>query len=405
MFSKRPKDRNASLAPPRGTSFTQQLARAAAMHLWRVLATLGTPHEVAVPIAGPSRRATIAVATVLALSVVLIGTVFRPVPPSLSTKVTGDSKLAAVALPHLDGALDRVSIAVVDGDTVSYANFGAESDTVYEIGSVTKTFTSLLLADAIERGDVTAESTLGEFLPLADAPAADVTLAELASHRSGLPRTAALSFQEELLFLANPHRDPFVQDVDEVIAQARTVTLSQRGTVHYSNLGTALLGQALAANSSMTYEELVRQRIFGPLGMSASTVPVTTENLPSHVLTGYSEDGKHSPAWTLYGSAPGGGIHSTAEDMVRYAQALLDGTAPGMDALTPRWDDGYGTRIGYAWNTNTVAGQTVTSHGGATGGFCAAIALDLANNRAVIILSNTKASVEPAALTLLVGEH
>jgi CubicO group peptidase (beta-lactamase class C family) len=360
----------------------------------------------AVPITARSRRATIAVATLLALSVAVIGTVARPVPPSLSTKVTGDSALAAMALPYLDGALDRVSIAVVDGGTVAYANFGAESDTVYEIGSVTKTFTSLLLADAIERGDVTAETTLGAILPgLAGAPAADVTLAELASHRSGLPRTAPLSFFQELLFLRSPNHDPFVQDVDEVIAQARTVTLSQRGTVSYSNLGTALLGQALAANSSMTYEELVRQRIFGPLGMSRSTLPITVENLPSDVLTGYSADGKHAPAWTLYGSAPGGGIHSTAEDLVRYAQALLDGTAPGMVALTPRWDAGYGTRIGYAWNTTTVAGHTVTSHGGATGGFCSAIALDLANDRAVIILSSTKAPVEQAAQTLLVGEH
>lgn len=363
------------------------------------------PPDEAVPITAPARRATIAVATVLALSVALIGTFARPVPPSLSTNVTGDSALAAAALPHLDGALDRVSIAVVDGDTVAYANFGTDSDTVYEIGSVTKTFTSLLLADAIERGDVTAESTLGEFLPLADTPAADVTLAELASHRSGLPRTAPTSFPEMLLLLRSPHRDPFFQDVDGVIAQGRAATLSRRGTVSYSNLGTALLGQALAAGSSMAYEDLVRQRIFGPLGMSASAIPVTAENLPSDVLTGYSADGKHAPAWTLNGTAPAGGVHSNAEDLVRYAQALLDDSAPGMGALTPRWDDGHGTRIGYAWNTTTVAGQTVTSHGGATGGFCAAIALDLANDRAVIILSNTKAPVEQAALTLLVGEH
>ena len=369
-----------------------------------VVAPPAAPDEAA-PITAPPRRATIAVATVLALSVALIGTVARPVPPSLSTKVTGDSALAAMALPYLDGALDRVSIAVVDGDTVSYANFGAESDTVYEIGSVTKTFTSLLLADAIERGDVAAKTTLGAILPLADAPAAHVTLAELASHRSGLPRTAPLGYFQELQFLRSPHRDPYVQDVDEVIAQGQTETLSQRGTVSYSNLGTALLGQALAANSSMTYEELVRQRIFGPLGMSASTVPVTAENLPSDVLTGYSDDGKHAPSWTLNGSAPGGGIHSTAEDLVQYAQALLDGTAPGMGALTPRWDAGHGTRIGFAWNTTMVAGHTVTSHGGATGGFCSAVALDLANDRAVIILSSTKAPVEQAALTLLVEEH
>jgi CubicO group peptidase (beta-lactamase class C family) len=344
-------------------------------------------------------------ATLLGLSVARIGTLVRPVPPSLSTKVTGDATLAAAALPYLDGALDRVSIAVVDGDAVRYANFGADSDTLYEIGSVTKTFTSLLLADAIERGDVTADSTLGAFLPLGDVPVADVTLAELASHRSGLPRNAPLSPQGELLFLGSPHRDPFSQDVDEVIARAKKLTLNQRGTVSYSNLDTVLLGQALAANSSMTYEDLVRRRILKPLGMSASTVPVTADNLPSDVLTGYSVDGKHAPAWTMNGSAPAGGIHSTTKDMVRYAQALVDGNAPGMGALTPRWDDGHGTRIGYAWNTTTVAGQTITSHGGATGGFCAAIALDLANDRAVIILSNTKAPVEQAAQTLLVGEH
>ena len=91
--------------------------------------------------------------------------------------------------------------------------------------------------------------------------------------------------------------------------------------------------------------------------------------------------------------------------MVRYARALLDGTAPGMAALTPRWDAGNGSRVGYAWNTAEVAGRTVTSHGGATAGFCTAIAIDRANQRAVIILSNTKVPVEQAALTLLVGGH
>ena len=73
---------------------------------------------------------------------------------------------------------------------------------------------------------------------------------------------------------------PSSQDVDGVIAQARAATLNQRGTFNYSNLGTALLGQALAAAARWTYDELVQQRIFGPLGMTASTVPVTAENLP-----------------------------------------------------------------------------------------------------------------------------
>jgi CubicO group peptidase (beta-lactamase class C family) len=98
-----------------------------------------------------------------------------------------------------------------------------------------------------------------------------------------------------------------------------------------------------------------------------------------------------------------GGMRSTAADMTKYATALLNGSAPGMDALTPRWDQGNGTQVGYAWNTEQLEGKTVTYHGGATGGFCAAIALDRANQRAVIVLSNTKVPVENAALTLLVG--
>ena len=349
----------------------------------------------------PPSSATIMVAVVLAASVALLGVLARPQPPSLSTAVTGDAALAATARPLLAGALDRVSIAVIDGDSVTYAHFGADGDTVYEIGSITKTFTSLLLADAIARGEVAAETTVGTLLPLGGAPAAAVTLAELASHRSGLPRTAPATIAENLLLLTS--RDPYIQDVDGVIALARDARLHERGRCEYSNLGTALLGQALAAASSLDYARLVQERIFGPLGMATSSVPVTAENLPDDAPTGYSMGGQHAPPWTLNGAAPGGGIRSTATDMARYARALLDGTAPGMAALTPRWDAGHGSRIGYAWNTDEVAGRTVTSHGGATAGFCAAIAVDRANQRAVIILSNTRVPVERAALALLVG--
>ena len=75
----------------------------------------------------------------------------RPNPPALSIVVTGDASLAARARPLLSGALDRVSLAVIDGGTVTYAGFGADEQTEYEIGSLTKTMTAMLLADAIER--------------------------------------------------------------------------------------------------------------------------------------------------------------------------------------------------------------------------------------------------------------
>ncbi len=357
----------------------------------------------------PLRRTTIAVGLLLAASVALFGVLARPHTPSLSTSVTGDLDLAARALPHLAGALDRVSIATIDRSTVTYAHFGADSGTSYEIGSITKTFTSLLFADAIVRGEVTADTKVGTLLPLGGAPVADATLAELASHRSGLPRSAPLTLKEDLLLLIERDRDPFFEDVEGVIAQARAAGLSGRGMVSYSNVGTAVLGQALASATSTDYATLVQERIFTPLGMSSSSVPTTSDNLPDDLIPGYSMDGKRTAPWTLNGSAPAGGIHSTPSDMVRYAQAILNGTAPGMDALTAHWDDrggnGSESRIGYAWFTTTVGGKTVVSHGGATGGFATYIALDIANQRAVIIMSNTKVPVEHAAISLLVGSH
>jgi CubicO group peptidase (beta-lactamase class C family) len=327
---------------------------------------------------------------------------FMPQVPSLSTQVTGDQQLAATTRPHLDGALDVVSMTTVDGASVTFAGFGADEHAVYEIGSVTKTFTSALLADAISRGEVTPDTRLGELLPVAGTPVAEVTLAELAGHRSGLPRVGTRpTVRENLLLLT--HRSAYTADLDDLVGVARSAHLTQRGRYRYSDLGFALLGEGLASAAHTDYARLLHQRLLGPLGMTSTTVPVTGSDLPTDASSGYSPDGQHQKPWAMNAWASAGGIRSTTADMARYAAALLDGTAPGMAALTPRWDNGSGARAGYAWNVEQVDGRTVTHHGGATGGFCAAIALDRTNRRAVIVLSNTKAPVEDAARQLLVA--
>jgi CubicO group peptidase (beta-lactamase class C family) len=346
-------------------------------------------------------------ALALAASLILLGSAFtRPSPPSLSTTVTGSAGLAARARPLLPGALDRVSIAVVDGSTVTYASIGANEETEYEIGSITKTFTGLLLAHAIERGEVTTETKLGALLPLAGAPVADVTLAELASHRSGLS-AQGMQLDETIPFIVRlqMHRNPYIHDVDGVLAIARKATLSNRGDFVYSNLGTALLGQALAAAAHTDYPTLVQQRLLAPLGMSATTLPLTAKDLPIDAATGYSAEGIAEAPWTIDGWAPAGGARSTPENMVRYARALLEGSAPGMDALTPQWDILQGTQqIGYAWQTQLYNGHVVTFKNGLTGGFTSKIALDRESKRAVLVLSNTAAQVDDAANGLLVGD-
>lgn len=357
------------------------------------------------PVGGAAGRARVrpglvVCAVVLGAMVAAAGVFLVPRVPSLSTVISGDQALAVQARPYLDGALDVVSVATVDGSAVAYAGFGADENTVYEIGSITKTFTAALFADAVARGEVNGDTLLAELLPVDGTPVASVTLAELASHRSGLPRDGMYtSVPKNLLLLT--HRSVYTEDLDGLLAVARSTDLTDRGSYLYSTLGTALLGQALAAAVQVDYSQLLQDRMLRPLGMMHTTVAITAGDLPVNVTAGFSADGQHQQPWTMNAWAPAGGIRSTAADMAKYASALLNGTAPGMDALTPQWEEGNGTRTGYAWNITAFEGGTVTAHGGATGGFCAAIALDRTHHRAVIVLSNTKVPVEDAARSLL----
>ncbi|MEC5182975.1 CubicO group peptidase (beta-lactamase class C family) [Cryobacterium sp. MP_3.1] len=139
----------------------------------------------------PTRTRLIAAAA--ALAVIAVGVLAAPRPPTLSTTVTGDVELArslANGAAIEPGARDTLVTAVIDPDGVTYAGLGADETTEFEIGSITKTFTALLLAQAVDRGEVTLTDPVGDYLDLGDSAAADVTLADLSSHRSGLPRIA-----------------------------------------------------------------------------------------------------------------------------------------------------------------------------------------------------------------------
>ena len=197
------------------------------------------------PTAGGRLRpgvARVVVAAAVGVLVALLGVWFMPRVPSLSTQMTGDRDLAAKSRPYLGGALDVVSIATVDGATINYAGFGADETAVYEIGSITKTFTSALLADAISRGEVTADTRLGDLLPVRGAPVADVTLAELASHRSGLPRVGTRpTIRENLLLLT--HRTAYTQNLDGLLDVARSARLINRGRYHVLRPGLRLAGR------------------------------------------------------------------------------------------------------------------------------------------------------------------
>ena len=358
------------------------------------------------------RRLTLVAAA--AVFTLVAGGLTLPRPPQPSTDAQGDAALSTLlgdALQRNPGALDAVSVAVIDDSGVSHAGVRSGPDTEFEIGSVTKTFTAALFADAITRGEVTAEQPLGELLDLGDTAAASITLEQLATHTSGLPRLPlSLGTFVGALWSQFSAGDPYTADVDQLVAQARATTPGEPGTVQYSNFGMALLGQALAAAADTEYASLVAERLTGPLGMDASYLPVETSGLKTDAPTGYTASGRSAKAWTLKANAPAGGLRSTATDMALYARALLDGTAPGIAALEPTTDAGGGDRIGYAWFTSILRSTTTgkntsetpfTWHNGMTGGYAAFIGLDFEAGRAIVVLSNTAASVDTIGVELL----
>ncbi|MFE6717979.1 serine hydrolase domain-containing protein [Streptomyces albidoflavus] len=319
----------------------------------------------------------------------------------MTPPVHGDERLAARLRELLGPRHPVAGAAVVSPHGTVLAAQGTGPDGDFELGSVSKGVTGLLYADALARGEVTPETTLGELLPLGDAPAAHVTLRSLSTHRSGLPRLpASMRPWRRTLALWRHGTNPYGEDLAHLLRQARGVPVG-RPRPRYSNLGFALLGHALAQAANTTYAQLVQQRIATPLGLDSFYVPGTADKLRPGALPGRSRGGRPRQPWTGEGVGPAGGIRASLADMARLTAALLDGSAAGIGALDPVAPFGAGARIGAAWITVEIDGRPVTWHNGGTGGFRSWLGVDRATGTGLVILSATAASVDRHGFALL----
>jgi CubicO group peptidase (beta-lactamase class C family) len=309
--------------------------------------------------------------------------------------VQGDRKLAADLIALSGRQARSVAACLMDlaaSPRTRSAFLDADPKTRFEIGSVTKGLTGMLLADAIERGEVSLNTTIGDVVR-ADAGTrfGSISLKELCTHTSGLPRmprgpsalVRALRFQ---LLGIPPYRGTSASDILRVAARQR---LSARGEFRYSNLGAAVLGQLLAVTTGIDYGPLMTHRIFDPLRMTASAVTSPDRTAPP----GWSSKGRRRPPWTNGGLAPAGGVFSSLEDMARLAEALLDGSAPGIGSLVPIDGveaGGPNQAIGMFWIivSTPETDWRMIWHNGQTGGYSSFFGLVPRSSRATIVLAN-----------------
>jgi len=303
-----------------------------------------------------------------------------------------------------------LAAAVVDGPALQFASAGDEPapvtpDTLFELGSITKTFTALLLADAVVRGELAlddpVEAVLPEGLRLRDVAGAPITWADLATHRSGLPRLPSN--------LRDPSgADPYDysrRELLDFIAGWRP-TLRRDAAWAYSNLGYGLLAEALALRAGQPYATLLQARVLEPLGLGGMVLALRAPAVPG-LLPGFDAQGRPVPNWRFDAIAGAGALVGSARQLARYAQAALGVFEHPLKpafalAMRPRADGAAPTnRMALGWLTAPLFGRQVLNHDGGTGGYASSLWLDPAGQRAALVLSRGAVPVNDLALHLL----
>jgi D-alanyl-D-alanine-carboxypeptidase/D-alanyl-D-alanine-endopeptidase len=306
-----------------------------------------------------------------------------------------------------------LAVGMVVGDAAATVGFGRTAEggvvpdgrTSFQIGSVTKVFTALLLADAVHRGEVDLDAPLVSLFPeTATHPAGrPITLVDLATHCSGLPRLPTGLWRQALR-----HRsDPYASFTHEglVAALARTPKRPPTARARYSNFGTGALGEALARAAGSTYEQLVTTRIATPLGMRDTGV--SADHAAAVVATGHTRRGTPTCDWHLPVLAGAGALRSSATDLLTFLGAHLHpDTAPWPAALRtvmePRRPAGRHLQVALGWHVLEQEGRgPVWWHNGGTGGFCSFVGMNPAEGTAVAVLTNSARSVDRIGMLLL----
>lgn len=312
---------------------------------------------------------------------------------------------------------DRQSRGIVVGVTtengaefVAYGKFDDENSqpvstkTSFEIGSITKTFTALLLADAVHRKEVALSDPAAKYLPTGlkalERNGKPITLEHLATHMSGLPPWMVETAGQKMTM-----DEAYSNKPDDIFRFLSTYDLSRDpgSQFEYSNLGMALLGLVLARRTRQDYATLLSTRIVKPLGLSATGGP-NLHAKDSSFAVGHDAQLNQAKAWGDLGGS--GGLRSTAEDLIRFVNAAIGNRPsplkPSFDALlSVRKPIGPDLDQALGWQVRSFPDQVIVNKGGNSFGFCAFVGFDLQRRIGVVVLSNSIVEIEDIGMHVL----
>ncbi|GAA1311217.1 serine hydrolase domain-containing protein [Saccharothrix xinjiangensis] len=295
--------------------------------------------------------------------------------------------------PHSTGT----TVAAVRGErtTLRVSGFTAHDrtqpitpETRFEIGSITKTFTALLLAEMVRRGEVRYDDPVDDYLP----PGwrlrrpAPITLEHLATHTSGLPQLPLAAMPRVLPTLfTNTYQALGPDQVRAGLALAR-LRSAPGSQFRYSNIGVGLLGWLLAEAADLPFEHLLDRRVLRPLGLTS------TSGTPSPQAVGHWR-GRPLPPWHIPGLPAAGLLRSTVHDMLTYLTAHLTPDATPLasalaDTTRPRIPLTDTADLCLVWFRRVRPGHDLLFHSGGTCGFTAFVGFSPQSGTALVALTN-----------------
>ena len=305
---------------------------------------------------------------------------------------------------ELEKAGSGIVAVFVDEKGTRFVNYGtlnkdaasaqANENSIYEIGSLTKLFTAVLLADAVKRGEVKLDAPISAYLPkTVKTPTfngKEITLLDLATHSSSLPRMPN-NFKPKAA--DEPYVDYTAKNLYDFLSNYK-LTREIGSQFEYSNVGVGLLGHILSLQAKMTFEQLLMTRIFKPLGMNDTSLALPTAVKSRHAQ-GLNAKNEPTPNWFFDVLAPAGAIRSTTTDMAKFISAAVGLTKTSLaDAFVEvrkmqRQGQNSQVKIGLCWNNVDLWGTEIFWHGGGTGGFASYIAVDPKQRKGAFLVNNT----------------
>ncbi len=308
-----------------------------------------------------------------------------------------------------------LTIAIFDQNKYKAFNYGEIKDTtgvlpsdttLYEIGSLTKVFTAILLADLVTREVVSLDDSIGKYLP--DSVAANprikqITFKQLANHTSGLPRVASNAEKVAGFDASNPYAFYKRSDLFDFLKNYE-INPEHTDGYEYSNVGYGLLGELVSTINKKPYMQCVQEKILAPLKMTNTTDKNAIGS--KQVIPVHNDKGDATNVWSFDVMVGAGGLKSTARDLMalaieqfkmpenqfQYALALTR----QFTAFTPE-----NTDIGLAWQMSMLDGMIYFHHSGITGGSSSFIGISPDTKSALVILSNTAENVDSISKVIL----